>query len=284
MKDKKVVGPDHNNTGNNKKTNSKETTTNLETFKRFGRQFFQKLKNSKICFTRKTGNEQSRSISIILNTIRKVFDELICERLRENTDRRDGLAENKYGFRKGSSTTDALQKVIKTAKRANGGSHVLGHKNEKSKSRTMHNNHKNYYKLPEKQTVTNWGRNRNANNVWCFTRIGVRTGLVERIRRRRTGNHSQDNGIIAEQNTISYGKVKELLKEKKLELAVEKTEIVLLFSCKKEVGKYQNLNGRYPDTRMLKYLGVASCSIITAKWQNTLKQSEKIGKYYHFAY
>ncbi|CAB0041209.1 unnamed protein product, partial [Trichogramma brassicae] len=54
----------------------------------------------------------------MLDTVGKILERIICDRLEAFTERPGGLSERQYGFRKGRSTIDAIQDVISTAREA----------------------------------------------------------------------------------------------------------------------------------------------------------------------
>ncbi|CAB0037923.1 unnamed protein product [Trichogramma brassicae] len=54
----------------------------------------------------------------MLDTMGKILEKIICDRLEAFTERPGGLSERQYGFRKGRSTIDAIEDVISTARNA----------------------------------------------------------------------------------------------------------------------------------------------------------------------
>jgi hypothetical protein len=58
----------------------------------------------------------------LLDSMGKLYEQLIKTRLTEELDEKGGLSDDQYGFRKGRSTSDAIKEVWKMAKFANGGS------------------------------------------------------------------------------------------------------------------------------------------------------------------
>ncbi|CAB0031311.1 unnamed protein product [Trichogramma brassicae] len=54
----------------------------------------------------------------MLDTVSKILERIICDRLEAFTERPGGLSERQYGFRKGRSTIDAIEDVISTAREA----------------------------------------------------------------------------------------------------------------------------------------------------------------------
>lgn len=59
----------------------------------------------------------------MLDTSGKLFERVVCSRIEEALDKeRTGLAENQYGFRKGRSTIDAIQRVLTEVTEAGKGS------------------------------------------------------------------------------------------------------------------------------------------------------------------
>lgn len=57
----------------------------------------------------------------LLNEMGKLYERIINKKLVEDIDKKGGLADNQFGFRKGRSAIDALQRVIDVAKLANTG-------------------------------------------------------------------------------------------------------------------------------------------------------------------
>ncbi|CAB0042209.1 unnamed protein product [Trichogramma brassicae] len=51
----------------------------------------------------------------MLNTAGKIFERIICDRLEAITESPGSLSDHQYGFRKGRSTTHAIENVIATA-------------------------------------------------------------------------------------------------------------------------------------------------------------------------
>ena len=51
----------------------------------------------------------------LLDTVRKLLEEMILQRLQGHMVRENGLSENQFGFRKGRSTVDAIQAVVDIA-------------------------------------------------------------------------------------------------------------------------------------------------------------------------
>ena len=49
---------------------------------------------------------------ILLDTMGKLLEEMILQRLQGHMVRENGLSENQFGFRKGRSTVDAIQAVV----------------------------------------------------------------------------------------------------------------------------------------------------------------------------
>ena len=58
----------------------------------------------------------------LLDTMGKLLEEIILQRLQGHMVREKGRSGNQFGFRKGSSTADATQAVVGIATRARGGS------------------------------------------------------------------------------------------------------------------------------------------------------------------
>lgn len=52
----------------------------------------------------------------LLNTVSKVYESMLRRRLEEEIENGEGLSEQQYGFRKGRSTIQAVEKVVKTIK------------------------------------------------------------------------------------------------------------------------------------------------------------------------
>ena len=57
----------------------------------------------------------------LLDTIGKLLEEIILQRLQGHMIRENGLSENQFGFRKGRSTVDAIQAVVNIATKARRG-------------------------------------------------------------------------------------------------------------------------------------------------------------------
>lgn len=62
------------------------------------------------------GNAGSFRPLCLLNTLSKLYEALIRLRLEGEIEEKGGLAEQQYGFRKGRSTTQAMQVVRDAAK------------------------------------------------------------------------------------------------------------------------------------------------------------------------
>ena len=57
----------------------------------------------------------------LLDTMGKLLEEMILQRLQGHMVRENGLSENQFGFRKGKSTVDAIQAVVNIATKARRG-------------------------------------------------------------------------------------------------------------------------------------------------------------------
>ena len=57
----------------------------------------------------------------LLDTMGKLLQEMILERLQGHIVGENGLSENQFGFRKGRSTVDAIQAVVDIATKARRG-------------------------------------------------------------------------------------------------------------------------------------------------------------------
>ncbi|KYB24758.1 hypothetical protein TcasGA2_TC030937 [Tribolium castaneum] len=64
---------------------------------------------------------QVRSGQVRSGQVRKLFEHLIRSRLEKELDEKGGLADSQFGFRKGRSTLDAMEEVLKFAETANRG-------------------------------------------------------------------------------------------------------------------------------------------------------------------
>lgn len=69
------------------------------------------------------GNPSSYRPLCLLNTLGKLFEQLLLQRLNGELDRTGGLAEHQYGFRQRRSTVDALQAVMRLVDAAASGTH-----------------------------------------------------------------------------------------------------------------------------------------------------------------
>jgi hypothetical protein len=67
------------------------------------------------------GTRKFRPI-FLLDSLGKLYEQLIKGRLTDELDEKGGLSDDKYGFQKRRSTSDAIKKVWKIAKFANEGS------------------------------------------------------------------------------------------------------------------------------------------------------------------
>uniref|UniRef100_A0ABD2VVA5 Reverse transcriptase domain-containing protein n=1 Tax=Trichogramma kaykai TaxID=54128 RepID=A0ABD2VVA5_9HYME len=54
----------------------------------------------------------------MLDTAGKILERIICDRLEAITESPEGLSDHQYGFPKGRSTIDAIERVIATAREA----------------------------------------------------------------------------------------------------------------------------------------------------------------------
>lgn len=64
------------------------------------------------------GNPESYRPLCMIDTVSKIFERVICNRLEAAVESCEGLAEHQYGFRKTRSTIDAIQKVVSIAQEA----------------------------------------------------------------------------------------------------------------------------------------------------------------------
>jgi hypothetical protein len=68
---------------------------------------------------RKSPSDQQKYRPIcLLNVIAKLFETIINDRLLNELEERNGINENQFGFRKGRSTVDAVDKVVTIAREA----------------------------------------------------------------------------------------------------------------------------------------------------------------------
>jgi hypothetical protein len=67
------------------------------------------------------GTRKFRPI-FLLDSLGKLYEQLIKGRLTDELDEKGGLSDDKYGFQKRRSTSDAINEVWKIAKFANEGS------------------------------------------------------------------------------------------------------------------------------------------------------------------
>ena len=81
--------------------------------------FFVDWKKQRLVLLRKgnkpLGDASSYRPMCLLNTMGKLLEELILQRLQALLVGENGLSENQFGFRKGRSTVDAIQAVVNIA-------------------------------------------------------------------------------------------------------------------------------------------------------------------------
>uniref|UniRef100_A0ABD2WDW6 Reverse transcriptase domain-containing protein n=2 Tax=Trichogramma kaykai TaxID=54128 RepID=A0ABD2WDW6_9HYME len=59
-----------------------------------------------------------RPLCMLDDTVGKILERIICDRLENTTESAGGLSDHQYGFRKGRSTINAIENVIATAREA----------------------------------------------------------------------------------------------------------------------------------------------------------------------
>lgn len=64
------------------------------------------------------GDPSSYRPICLLDTLGKLLESIILNRLREYAEGDNGLSENQFGFRRGRSTVDAIKKVVEEAEKA----------------------------------------------------------------------------------------------------------------------------------------------------------------------
>ena len=84
--------------------------------------FFVDWKEQRLVLLRK-GNKPLEDASsyrpiCLLDTMGKLLEEMILQRLQNRIDGENSLSENQFGFRKGRSTVDAIQAVVDIATKA----------------------------------------------------------------------------------------------------------------------------------------------------------------------
>ena len=81
--------------------------------------FFADWKKQRLVLLRKgnkpLGDASSYRPICLLDTMGKLLEEIILQRLQGHMVRENGLSENQFGFRKGKSTVDAIQAVVDIA-------------------------------------------------------------------------------------------------------------------------------------------------------------------------
>ena len=70
---------------------------------------------------RPLGDASSYRAICLLDTMGKLLEEMILQRLKGHMVRENGLSEYQFGFRKGRSTVDAIQAVVDIATKARRG-------------------------------------------------------------------------------------------------------------------------------------------------------------------
>ena len=87
--------------------------------------FFADWKKQRLVLLRKgkkpLGNASSYRPICLLDTMGKLLEEMILQRLQGHMIRENGLSENQFSFRKGRSTVDAIQAVVDIATKARRG-------------------------------------------------------------------------------------------------------------------------------------------------------------------
>lgn len=69
---------------------------------------------------RTTGSPPAFQPICMLDSIGKLFEKILSQRLRVHLEETDTLSNNQFGFRHGRSTMDALGRVLETVRRAKG--------------------------------------------------------------------------------------------------------------------------------------------------------------------
>ena len=91
--------------------------------------FFTDWKKQRFVLLRKgnkpLGDASSYRPICLLDTMGKLLEEMILQRLQGHTVRENGLTKNQFGFRKGRSTVDAIQAVVDIATKARRGTGKL---------------------------------------------------------------------------------------------------------------------------------------------------------------
>ena len=96
----------------------------LEAFNSYLRKgrFFDEWKKHRLVLLRKGDkpleDDSSYRTICLLDTVGKLLEEIILQRLQCFLVRKNGLSENQFGFRKGRSTVDAIQAVVDIATKA----------------------------------------------------------------------------------------------------------------------------------------------------------------------
>ena len=87
--------------------------------------FFADWKEQRLFLLRKgnrpLGDASSYRPICLLDTMGKLLEEMILQRLQGHMVRENGLSENQFGFRKGRSTVNAIQAVVDIATKARRG-------------------------------------------------------------------------------------------------------------------------------------------------------------------
>ena len=87
--------------------------------------FFADWKKQRLVLLRKgnkpLGDASSHRPICLLDTMAKLLEEMILQRLQGHMVRENGLSENQFGFRKGRSTVDPMQAVVDIATKARRG-------------------------------------------------------------------------------------------------------------------------------------------------------------------
>ena len=91
--------------------------------------FFADWKKQRLVLLRKgnkpLGDASSYRPICLLDTMGKLLEQMILQRLQGHMVRENGLSENQFGFRKGRSTVDAIQAVVDVATKARRGTGTL---------------------------------------------------------------------------------------------------------------------------------------------------------------
>ena len=79
------------------------------------------LRNNPGHVNKPVGDASSYRPICLLDTMGKLLEEMILQRLQGQIVRENGLSENQFGFRNGRSTVDAIQAVVDIATKARRG-------------------------------------------------------------------------------------------------------------------------------------------------------------------